>query len=518
MNPETFRIIFDNSPVAITLTDSKERIISWNKYTEKLLGYKKDNFYLKPVKSLYPEKEWKRLRRANIRQEGMRHHFETQMIKKNGKTVDVDISIRVLKDKDGKLTGSIGIIRDITERKRTNEALVESEERYRTIFDNSAVAITLTDEKERIISWNKYAEELYGRTRKDAYMKPVRTLYPKREWLRMRRQNIRKKGIRHHYETKCLRPNGQEIDIDISISIQKDASGKIIGSIGIARDITERKKAERMLRSLYEEKKQFSEKLKKEVKERTKELKNANQEIKRLLQIKTQFLGQVSHDLRTPLTSIGLMSEVLQRKIKPDHSTRESFDILDRNVKYLNYLVKDVLNYVSLETGRRKVNATSNNVGSLVREVMKSNDVLFKSKNIKVTLDIQKKLPSIYVDRNMMMEVLQNLISNSVHYMKESMNRKLDVTVKRENGNIFIEVKDTGIGINKKDLETLFHELFKLGQYRGGKHTGMGLSICRKILGLHEGRIWAESPGIGKGASIKFILPIKNKFSKEAKK
>jgi len=129
------------------------------------------------------------------------------------------------------------------------EALRQSEENYRTVFDNSAVAITVTDADERIVTWNKFAEGLLGMDERDLHMKPVRSLYPKEEWRRIRAQNVRRKGMQHHLETRIIKKSGEIIDVDISLSVLKGPEGEVTGSIGIIRDITERKKAEDVIRA-----------------------------------------------------------------------------------------------------------------------------------------------------------------------------------------------------------------------------------------------------------------------------
>ncbi len=120
---EKYRMIFENSAVAITMTDKQERIISWNKFTESLLGMNKEDLYLRAVGSLYPASEWTRIRTKNVRQKGMQHHLETKMVKKGGALIDVDISLTVLKNSEGETIGAIGVFREITERKRAEEKL-----------------------------------------------------------------------------------------------------------------------------------------------------------------------------------------------------------------------------------------------------------------------------------------------------------------------------------------------------------------------------------------------------------
>ena len=115
----------------------------------------------------------------------MLHHFETYVVKKDGSMLDVDVSVTVLKTTDGGKTGSIGIIQNIAERKLAERKQRLAEEKYRSVFENSAMALTVTDEEERVIQWNKYAERLFGFTAEEFYLKPVRDLYPVEAWKRM---------------------------------------------------------------------------------------------------------------------------------------------------------------------------------------------------------------------------------------------------------------------------------------------------------------------------------------------
>jgi PAS domain S-box-containing protein len=247
-----YKTIFENYAIAITLADEKERIVSWNKYAEKLLNMDEKDLFLRNVKTLYPEEEWKKIREKNIRQKGMKYKMETQMIRKNKKPLDVEISLCVLKGLQGKTFGSIGIIKDITKLKNYEKRLIETEEKYKTIFENSAVAIMLLDEKENIVSWNKYTEKLLGYSETDLNLKPIKMLYPSEEWKKIRSENIREKGMQHHLETKIWTKNHELLDVDISISVLKNHKGKIIGSIGIIRDISGRKKIQKELEFKHE--------------------------------------------------------------------------------------------------------------------------------------------------------------------------------------------------------------------------------------------------------------------------
>jgi len=167
----------------------------------------------------------------------------------------------------------INVIKNDTGRKIEYSELDGLEEKYKTIFETSAVAITLTDENERIILWNKYTENLLGMNKNDLYMKPVELLYPPEEWRRIRSENVRQKGMQHHLETKMVRKNNEMIDVDISLSVLKNHKGRVIGSVGVVRDITQRKMMELELQIAHE-------KLEQRVKERTAEILKSNELLK----------------------------------------------------------------------------------------------------------------------------------------------------------------------------------------------------------------------------------------------
>jgi PAS domain S-box-containing protein len=249
---DAYKTIFENYQIALTLADKNEHIISWNKYTEMLFNMTEQELYKKPVHELYPVKEWNKIRAENIRKKGIKYQMQTKMLKKNNEAFDVELSLCILKGAGGHSVGSIGIIKDISALKQTEKKLQESEKKYKLIFENSAVAITLTDENEKIISWNCYADKLLGTEKNDLYGKPVSSLYPKKEWEKIRKQNIRQKGMQHHLETKILKKNNELLDVDISLSVLKDDTGKINGSIGVIRDISNRKKIERLLNQVME--------------------------------------------------------------------------------------------------------------------------------------------------------------------------------------------------------------------------------------------------------------------------
>ena len=161
LTEDHYRTIFENSAVAITVTNKHEKIITWNKFAEVLLRMNSDDLYMRPVSNLYPEEEWKRIRAQNVRQKGIEHHFETRVIRRDQQTVDVDLSLSVLKGPSGDVLGSIGIIADISERKKAEKALGQSEELARGMIETASTGIYLVQHG-RFIYANRLMEEILG--------------------------------------------------------------------------------------------------------------------------------------------------------------------------------------------------------------------------------------------------------------------------------------------------------------------------------------------------------------------
>ncbi len=240
---ENYRIIFENSAVAITVTDENENLVSWNSHAAELLGMDDDDLYMKPIRSLYPEEEWKRIRSQNVRQKGMQHHIETRMIKKDQQIIDVDLSLSVLRNKAGDVTGSIGITTDITERKKAEHALRQSEELSRGMIEAAATGIYLA-QKGRFIYVNRVMEEMSGYTSDELIgTLTVDYVHPDdRETTRQNAINAVKSQDSNPYEFRCLRKDLETMWVSERITtIEYEDNHAILGTLT---DVTDRKIAE----------------------------------------------------------------------------------------------------------------------------------------------------------------------------------------------------------------------------------------------------------------------------------
>lgn len=248
---QRYRTIFDNSAVAIMMVDDHERLISWNRFTENLLGYRAEALLKKPIHELYPDDEWAKIRAHNVRRKGMQHHLETRMIREDGTIIDVDVSLSVLRDSENRVLGSIGVIRDITERKLTEEALQKSEQRFRQVVENAEEWIWEVDAQglytyvspvaERILGYTQ--DEMVGRMYFYDHFHPDDCDRLKNKAFEV----FARKDTFREFENKNLEKNGQVVWLSKSGVPMLDDTGNLLGYRGVDVDITERRRIHEIL-------------------------------------------------------------------------------------------------------------------------------------------------------------------------------------------------------------------------------------------------------------------------------
>ncbi len=366
---------------------------------------------------------------------------------------------------------------DITEHKKAEYERQLAEDKYRVIFENSAVAITMVDEHERLISWNRFTEDLLGMDRDDLYLKPVRLLYPAEEWERIRAYHLRQKGMQHHLvETRMIKKDGSIIEVDISLSVLTNAEGKTTGSIGIIRDITEHKKAE--------------------------------EKIKKMIDTKSGFISIVSHELRTSLAAIKEGVSIVFDGIagRLNEKQKKFLNIAKRNVDRLSVLINDVLDFQKLETNRMNLDIQDNDIKEVVSEVHETMALYAKKNKVELSLELAEELSEAKFDRVKINQVLTNLVGNAIKFTPEK--GKVSINVHLQNKELVISVSDTGIGIPKEALPKIFECFYRVNQ-RGKEiqGTGLGLAIVHKIVMMHSGRIEVESD-VGQGTTFTVFLPL----------
>lgn len=231
-----------------------------------------------------------------------------------------------------------------------------------------------------------------------------------------------------------------------------------------------------------------------------------NEKLNRLDRMKSEFVANVSHELRTPLTSIKNACALLKKMRAFGASAGELLDIIDSNVDRQSRLVENLLNLARIEKGKIAAPRALINTAEIARQVAASFAIQAKNKNIRLHVDIEFGIQSVYASADQMAEVYTNLIDNAIKYTPSGGNVTLKIS--NEKNGIKSIISDTGIGIKEEDLSRLFNRFNRLAmvsEYKE-KGTGLGLAIIKEIIDSHGGSIWAESE-VGKGSKFIFTIP-----------
>ena len=245
-----------------------------------------------------------------------------------------------------------------------------------------------------------------------------------------------------------------------------------------------------------------------ELEKATAELKAANAQLQELDRLKDDFISTVSHELRTPLTSVRSLSEILHSNPNIDADQIERFTgIIIKESDRLIRLISQVLDYEKIESAQIAWSVTSLNLEEVIRDAVAGTYQLIHDKNIDINLDIEPGIPSVTGDRDRLVQVMVNLISNAVKFC-EAERGIITVRLRAKAAHLLVQVEDNGIGIKPENLNRVFEPFHQIKNPTKGRPvgTGIGLTITKRIIDFHHGRIWAESTP-GQGAIFSFTLP-----------
>lgn len=249
-------------------------------------------------------------------------------------------------------------------------------------------------------------------------------------------------------------------------------------------------------------------KLQRELFEKNILLEKANADLRRLDDLKSEFVSTVSHELRTPLsiTREGLKLVLGEVTGCLNKQQKELLDVATGNIERLSKIINDILDISKIESGRLPLHKRVTDMNQILRNSFSFYKNMAKQKDIEFNLDIPKHKIKIYLDSDRIEQVLINLISNALKFNKEG--GSLRIKLKADDEKVVCSVEDTGMGIATSDLDKIFDKFQQFGRTHGPgeKGTGLGLSIVKKIIQMHGGRIWVKSE-LGRGSTFSFSLP-----------
>lgn len=477
---ERFRQLVEGiEDYAIFMVDAEGKVATWNIGAERLTGYQGEEILGQPYTRLYapgdvalrrPENDLRQATEAAAGQ-AARADIERQMMKKSGARFIANIMITVLEDEPGGSHAHAVVIRDVTERKRAEQATA----RLAAIVTSSTDAILSKNLDGTIMTWNNGAEWLFGYREEEIVGQPVaRLLFPDR--MKEEAQildRIRSGECIEQCETVRRHKSGHAIDVLLTVSPIMDTSGAILGASSIAHDITEQKKTERALRE-------------------------ANKELE-------AFSYSVSHDLRAPLRSINGFAKILAEEFGPSlpPEAKRHLHIIQKGASRMGELIDDLL-----EFSRLSRSALDRQVVDLERVIREVWGELRRQDQVQSAELAVGDLPKCWADRRMIKQVWVNLLSNALKYSRPRQEPRIEIGWRKDEqqpGDTVYWIRDNGVGFDQQYVHKLFGVFQRLHRAEDFEGTGVGLALVHRIIQRHGGRVWAEGR-LNEGATFYFTL------------
>ena len=380
-----------------------------------------------------------------------------------------------------KTTTSIdNLNKEIAERKQAEEALKKARAFTESTLNSITDIFYSFDLSGKFLNWNKTFSRISGYSDQELSLKKPTDFFSGEDIQHIAEavERIYKDGTAKTGANFVIK-DGRQIPYEFTGSILKDSKGDIVGFSGTGRDLTERKRAEGALIET--------------------------------MKVKSDFTSTVSHELRTPLTAIKEgIAIVLDGTAGVINAEQKDFlSLAKRNVDRLARLINDVLDFQKLDAHKMVFNIEENDINELIREVHNTMAPLTDKKGLGFSLQLGEGLPRVKFDRDRIVQVLTNLVSNAIKFTQ---NGSIVIASSRGDNAIQVSVKDTGPGVKEEDMGKLFQQFRQLEKITERKTggTGLGLAISKEIIEKHKGRIWAESE-FGKGTTFCFIIPVKIK-------
>lgn len=360
------------------------------------------------------------------------------------------------------------------------------------IVDSTDDAVISKDLNSVVTSWNKGAEQVFGYTRGEAVGQSILFLIPPSRQDEEQAIITRiKAGQRvDHFETVRRRKDGRLIDVSVTISPIRNASGTVIGASKIARDITNVKRVALEREQLLE-----SERL-------------ARAQAEHANRMKDDFIATVSHELRTPLNAIVGWVEVLRMSRDQPGEVAHSIEVIERNARMQAQLIDDLLDLGRITSGKMTLNVEPVDIGSIVRQAVASVQHAADLKHIEVKSILHDGREGMMGDVKRLQQAVWNLLTNAIKFTPA--HGKVLVTVRRTNSHLAIAVSDTGRGIDPEFLPHVFERFRQADASTTRQHGGLGigLALVKQLVELHAGSVRAASAGPGQGATFTILLPV----------
>ncbi len=482
----------------IFVLDGAGRFISCNTRWADMLGYTVGEILLmRNTDVVHPDAHPDAGRRLNqlVSGEVAEYQDVRKFIRKDRSVMWGLLSVTRLSGSDDQFMMTV---MDITEHKRAEEELGMSRTLLQAMLDASLDAVTVTDAEGVFRASNRVLQERWGRTAEEIVGHSAGEILPP-DIFSSRVERVRRTlatGDIDHFTDEY---GGRFFENTMAPIVEKDGARNSV--VMYSRDITERELAKRELQRSYGE-------LEARVRERTRELTLANERLKELDRLKSNFLATMSHELRTPMNSIIGFTGILQQELTGplNDEQKKQVGIVFNSARHLLTLINDLLDLSRIDAGRITIEAKPFDFAGVIREVADILAPMIDPQRIVLTTDAAATRLEMTGDRKRCLQVLLNLANNALKFTPRG---EVRIFARIGNGRLVAGVSDTGIGIREEQKGMLFEAFRQLDDTarRAYEGTGLGLHLCRKLLDLMGGEIHFESE-YGRGSTFTFSLPV----------
>jgi two-component system sensor histidine kinase/response regulator len=479
---QKFQSLVESTPDPLLILGRDGLILLANRRTESMFGYSREQLFAQHLGILFPEGTT-----SNLEEWSAAGRIETEVRCKQGKTVPVEVGFSAVADTGGRLI--CAAIRDLTERKQAEEALRQSEEKFRQMAENvQQVFWMMNADASAILYINPAYETIWGRSCESLYQNPmswIETIVPDDQEVALQAFHRQVLGEDVESEYRIRTADGGEKWISDRAFPIHDQAGKLIRLAGIAVDISERKRAEKAIE----------------------EAKDAAESAS---QAKSEFLANMSHEIRTPMNGIiGMTDLALDTELNDEQ--RGYLGMVKDSANALLGVINTILDFSKIEAGKIDVESVEFDLREVLERPLKTLAHRAHQNGVELNFQVRPDVPENLIgDPGLLRQILVNLVGNAVKFTAAG---EVDVRVECEPKAgeglcLHFLVQDTGIGIPADKQAKIFEAFAQADgsmtrQYGG---TGLGLTISRKLVELIGGRIWLESTP-GKGTDFHFTAP-----------
>ncbi len=471
---------------AIYLIDARGNIVTWNQGAERIKGYTAQEIIGDNIARFYtPEDVARGEPERTLKFAETEGHFTTegQRVRKDGSVFWAEVAVTALKDSTGRLFGYAKVTHDLTERRKAQETLRLSEERYRLLAENITDIISRVSPDGVYIDVSSSSKHVLGYTSEEMIGKHgADFIHPDdRVALLQKRENASRERNETPLTCRFRHRDGHYLWLEVARKyILSPETNTIKEYVTSSRDITIRKRAEEALKNALEKEKELGE-------------------------LKSRFVSMASHEFRTPLATILATAETLSayRSKLSENQIKEKLDKIGDQVTYLKSIIEDTLQVARLQDPKAKYEPVSLDLDAVCRSAIDE----FESRpevTQRFVYTCDAELRQVWLDRKLIRQMMSNLLSNAVKY--SAANSTITVTLEYSEEALTLNVQDEGIGIPEADLKHLFepfHRAINVGTIPG---TGLGLVIAKESVELHGGLMTVESK-VGVGTTFTIIIP-----------